>query len=348
MSDRIIHVLREADSPSATSRERFLLALALDLPEFEALAVLERERIRSGGRADYLPILSEVNFLRWTRHLGLSCATRCLQQRIVSGPLYQLLGSHNPYHFGHRVMLYSLLSKGLIGADLPARASVSTMGINSSKFLSMADYPIRHSGVIRALDYDPLLHGLPCWPVDLPTGIGLSRAPLFQSALLAALAGDDRIRVVMGSDKLLTDVGQYEARDAAALRKYDDELREFHIVVRQEDDEFTVREALGRLPAHVERRTFLLPKVNYEGNGVSSTTVRTLATGVDACDHALASLLVEGVPERWSELKWGPNMPRLQIVHPRANQGLAHNDAILGRYESEHGCIRFFVPDNEC
>lgn len=317
---------RALDGGDGTPRERFLLALALGSPLVNDLVPAELERIRAGGVADYLGIVPA----RLTRDLPAPL------RGVGSGArLFQFLGSHDPFHFGHKVMAYTLVRAGLLEGS---RASIATMGDNPVKGLTLDTYGARHRRVVDAVARDPVLSSAPVSAVDLPTGVGASRDTLLQSALLAALAGD-LVRVVMGSDKFVLDAERLIAGDDNAAAKYTSASRRHYVVVRQEDSPADVAALHSRLPRAVGDRVVVLPKLEYGPRPISSTLIRRLRSSGVAEDADLATLLADGVPESGAELGGAADVLHPVLVDGRAEKDAPHEDPATWRYQPEHGCV---------
>jgi hypothetical protein len=363
---------------AATERERFLLALLGDDPDLPTLAAAECDRLRCNGAADYLAILGPELLQRWLDAVparddtgdplllltvgdcrraaariwgsrsvtALPAALRAVPTAPGPSPLFQSLGSHNPYHVGHRVMIRTLCND--VGTGL-GWISVSTMGRNRLKNLDLGSYAARHAAVINGLATAPSTRRSPVSAVDIPTGVGACHDTLWQSHLLATLAGDEKIRVVMGSDKFAADMAQLAAPtvDQAALarlrRKYDDPARSFLVVVRAEDDPDAIRALAARHQAGLAGSIRVLPKVHYWPAPASSTRIRQLRQSARPADSRLAERFEHGDVDRNGEIIW-PLHPQA-AGQAMAEPGLMPNDDSLSmRYQPEHGCIGRVVP----
>jgi hypothetical protein len=254
-------------------------------------------------------------------------------------PLYQFLGSHNPYHAGHRAMLRSLAATIHSGATL----AVTTMGVNQVKGLTMDDYRARHGCVVRGLRQMPTLATCVVTAVDLPSGIGLSRDTLAHSLLLAAIAGDDTVRVVMGSDKFVADAailarGAGEPRVPRLLTKYDDPGRHYTVVVRTDEDEETVTRLADRHRHRYASRIDVIVSI-ADRLGLSSSRIRALRASLDLHDAALADQLQYGDVDSKGELVRSTDP--LTGRQPRLGEDRIgpDDDAALSWHELEHGDV---------
>ena len=344
LSPRTLAVLRDAAaSDRATAREQFLLSVALEMSVPNRLVHLEAARLAQGGKADYLPLLSDEVRERWLHAMAGNLDGLPDPPSRPGSFTFQFLGSHNPYHVGHRIMIYSLLKAGHL-AD--GQAVVTTMGVNEHKSLTLDSYAKRHTKVERALARDPLRRIATINALDLPTGTGISRNPLLQSALIALLSGDE-IRVVMGSDKLEFDAKSFEQSDRYVYQKYADADRHFFVVPRQGIDPADVIRSVHRFPTTIQRRIGVLPQVTYEPGPSSSRLIRTLQQGGES-DRLLAEVLTDGVPQNLGQ-HFGPStMQDILAIDLAADQSLTDHDSVGWRYEREHGCIGPIVTGNDC
>jgi len=331
------------DAGAATPRERFLIALALDSPELPDLAREEHARVRLGATQDYASILSPQRCASFTSTMRVERPPSQARGR-SGGRLLQLLGSHDPYHLGHRLMIYSLARASLLE---DSSASVTTMGSNVRKGLTVSSYAARHAHVARTIGRDPALRGLDVHAVDLPTGVGLSARPDFQAMLLAVLAGDPMIRTVMGSDKLALDAARASASDAYVLQKYSMPRRRFYVIVRQEHDiAGTVRDA-ARIAEIVDADIRVVPKVEYDLPPASSTLARQMLDSASDEGQSTADLLIHGVPDNPSDATRAGSREHVRFVHLGADELRTDQDPVAWRYESEHGCICTGVAHDE-
>lgn len=321
------------ESPSLTQRERLFLSVGTNSDRVNTLVRAEHERLTGGGRADYRTIVAESH----ASALGTTGGPKA--------PLYQLLGSHNPYHFGHRVMIYSLLKAGLLEQG---SAVVTTMGVNKKKLLSLDSYARRYLGVVRQLAMDPVLRTAPVSALDLPTGVGASTNPLFQSALIAALADDSVVRVVMGSDKFLLDMDLFQQGDRYAIAKYLAYDRRHYVVVRQESSPTEIKRRLDEVPELDRNRVIILPKVDYGHELASSSTrVKKLLASVSFEDRLLGRVLTDGALENVSELIGRDSVIHPTLINVTPQKALSDEHTVSWRYDSQHGCIRKIITCND-
>ncbi len=318
----------------ATPREEFLLGLLSDRGPAEGVAAAERARVRAGGAADYLPILSPELRTRCVEVLGLDA------QAIYrdSAPLYQLLGSYNPFHVGHRVMISAVMQ-----ACEPARISVSTHGVRATKGLSTESYGRRHWDVARAIALTPSMRATSASAVDLPTGVGYCVDEMQQPRLLASLAEDSFVRVVIGSDTFLSEMRTYHDRSAALSsrewlhRRYGGQNWIFIVLLRVEDEPGEVNALIERYADGLVSQVRLIPNIGYHPAPASSSRIRALRISADPDDWDLADLLQHGDVNRDGQL--------------------VRNDAVVAQrlsytamwpvYEPAHGCIRFPLTSDD-
>jgi hypothetical protein len=348
-----------------------LLSLLTGSKRLAANAAIEQRRLHAGGAPDYLAILSKKLIERWLtrvpskidlasadsvavdpwhRDLTLlsfpswrtSFSALMSTADSASNVLYQFLGSHNPYHVGHRVMIRSLIASGRAE---DARMSVATMGSNGSKHLTPESYADRHIGVIAAIAREYGKTKAPVYGIDLPTGVGFSRDTTWHSYFMAALSGDHRIRIVMGSDKFAIDAHKLPD-DAHLQRKYYDAKRSFFIVVRHEDEPDSIYQIVDSLPQTVRKRITVLNKVSYSPGPASSSLIRALRSSSHTADNELADLLTNGLLDRTGQVVRSCNSPTIMGADIGPTQSGSNNDSLTGRYEPEHGCIRFIVSRN--
>jgi len=256
--------------------------------------------------------------------------------------LYQFLGSHNPYHIGHRVMVHSLVT----ACDISEMAmSIATMGVNVGKLLDLNTYAYRHVGVILSTTLRSMI-SLPVYSIDLPTGAGLSYVTTWHSQLLAVLAGDYQVRIVMGSDKFSLDTSAL-ANDARLRAKYADIRRAFFVVCRQGDNEESIRDRMNSLPPDHRNRITVLPKVNYSPGPASSSLIRSLRSSPLVSDVQLSDLLAHGELNDAGQVIRRADAPARGLRYIYESQPGTDNYPPPWRYDPQHGCIRFVVSGDD-
>jgi len=203
------------------------------------------------------------------------------QERLIDRrtyrPFLQYLGTFDPQHIGHRIAVQS----GLITAGEGSSALLHVMGRHPRKKNFQFSYNQRFDESERRFYESPLLDNERITQVDVPGGVGLAARYPLQMELLADIVGDDELRWLTGSDKLILDataVRNASESDSGkkAITRFSDPNMHAYIVHRQSDDKATLENSVDYVVDRFGTKVTIVDEQPYDCAPASSSKVKQL------------------------------------------------------------------------
>lgn len=195
----------------------------------------------------------------------------------------QYLGTFDPQHIGHRIAVASALatdgpqSHGLVHvmADHPFKRTISR------------SYDDRYRESEERLYRSSLLDVMRVTQVDVPGALGFGTHGQTQMELLADVTGDERLRWLIGSDKLLLDAAKIRAGESPqkAIARLSNPRTHIYVVHRQSDSLHELTNAVDFMADQFGTDVTLVPELPYDCAPASSTRIKELRA---AGEHAAA------------------------------------------------------------
>lgn len=197
----------------------------------------------------------------------------------------QYLGTFDPQHVGHRIGVQSALITA--GENSSVIAHVMDGHPRKSDFRS--PYGVRYREAEQRFYASEFIDNTRLTQIDIPGGVGLANVGLEQMKLLADLCGDQELRWVIGSDKLLLDadaIRMGRAPSKASLR-FSDPRMHAYVIHRQFDDRTRLEGTVDYVTDSFGTAITLVDELPYDCAPASSTRVKELrALGRDVeADH---------------------------------------------------------------
>lgn len=200
-----------------------------------------------------------------------------LTERRTDRPFLQYLGTFDPQHIGHRIAVQS----GLITAGEESSAILHVMAQHPRKKNFQSSYDQRFDESERRFYESSLLDNERITQVDIPGGVGLAAQYPLQMELLADFAGDDELRWLTGSDKLILDATAVrDASDSSvgrkAMSRFSDPKMHAYVVHRQSDDKNLLENDVDYVIDRFGTRITIVDEQPYDCAPASSSKVKQL------------------------------------------------------------------------
>lgn len=190
--------------------------------------------------------------------------------------LYQFLGSYDPYHLGHRMMVQQTLQTLNNECN---HACVSLMKSNNNKPSIKSNYEYRYTEAYYKFHSSILIDSFFATLINLPSGHGMSTNTLFHAHLIAYVAGSNKVNIVIGSDKFMSDFNKSEKLrkngSAAGLQKFCFAYFVFYIIIRKEDFAVDIEKNVQMANENYLAKFVVIGRQCYSGEPISSSKIKS-------------------------------------------------------------------------
>ncbi|HEV7455104.1 MAG TPA: hypothetical protein VGO07_07645 [Candidatus Saccharimonadales bacterium] len=192
-------------------------------------------------------------------------------------------GTFDPMHYGHRLMIASLLDKVGAGASL----AINVNSYQARKNNLAETYERRLADMEYKLLKSDILDPYRVCVMDFRFGAQEGEDHLRQTRMQAFMARDRRLHWVIGGDKFLSEVERGQAEEAAGttgrtLSRFNLDTMSIYVVPRKGQDMALFRQQVAQHNARYAAEFVLAEEKAYDGAPISATLIRTYRDHSDA------------------------------------------------------------------